>query len=336
MTLVECGHGGGLTWTPLMEVYIGKGSILATQLSLTSLWKTEPMAAEMLIRMLAYLDQPIYRSPQASLAIIGYASEAVKNRLAEIRANIDAKPQAGDVLLFDMSMSETWKNSDQFLPSLPVDQVKNGAALIIHRITPQYADWLSKLLGKGVKITVEPYQSWEDRQMIDDRDNGLVAGINNADFYWRSHIVSEAPDATEQVSNGVPQKHRFGTEYVVYVEGVKDVLFPGGLVEVPVGKGRVIIDQLNWEMPDTNIVGGSPQRVISMLLTNLGVAQRPPNPKPVLPAGVTYQTVDISQQANTSIVDPKAGGQKRLVLLGPGRRHPRPAHRQGHVHWHPV
>ena len=35
MTLVEGGHDGGLYWTPLMEVYIGKGCVLATQFPLT-------------------------------------------------------------------------------------------------------------------------------------------------------------------------------------------------------------------------------------------------------------------------------------------------------------
>ena len=84
----NAGEDASLIWTPLMEVYIGKGSILASQLAIVSHWKTEPMAAEMLLRMLAYLDQPVYRSPQTRLAIVGEASESVKNRLAEIRTNI--------------------------------------------------------------------------------------------------------------------------------------------------------------------------------------------------------------------------------------------------------
>jgi len=67
-------------------------------------------------------------------------------------------------------------------------------------------------------------------------------------------------------------------------------------MDVKVGKGRVILRPAQ--------LGGSrktssrqPQRVISMLLSNLGVRQSPPSPKPSLPAGVTYQTLDISGQA---------------------------------------
>jgi hypothetical protein len=178
MTLIECGHDGGLQWTPLMEVYIGKGSILATQLPLTSRLESEPMAAEMLVRMIAYLDKPIYRSPQAGLAIVGGASEAVKNRLAEIRTNLKEKAEPGDVLLADMTIPDR-DNTDQLVP---INEVRNGATLIVHRVKPADQKWLSALIGKPVKITVEPYQAWEDRQMLDQPDSPLLAGLNNVDF----------------------------------------------------------------------------------------------------------------------------------------------------------
>ena len=65
-------------------------------------------------------------------------------------------------------------------------------------------------------------------------------------------------------------------QYVVKVDGVADYLFPGGLVDVPVGKGRVIVDQLKWELSDKEMICGSPARVLSMLLTNLRVARKLP------------------------------------------------------------
>jgi hypothetical protein len=303
MTLVEGGHDGGLYWTPLMEVYLGKGSVLATQFPLTENINTEPMCAEMLVRMLAYLDQPVYRSAQEPLAMMNCSKE-VQARLSEIRVGGTFKSDDPNVWLLDMSTpgqleSASFKN-----------HVAAGGTLIVHRVKPDQAAWLSDVLGKTAKITVQPYQSWEDRQMIDQPASPLLTGLNNVDFYWRSQIVSEAGDGTEQVSNGVQQKIRKQVEYVVSVEGEKDLLFPGGLFDVKVGKGRVIIDQLNWEVSEEDIIGGSPKRVISMLLTNLGIAQRPPNPKPSLPAGVTYESVDITAQANTSTTDHKAGGSE--------------------------
>ena len=312
MTLVECGHQGGLHWTPLMEVYIGKGSVLATQLPLTSRLSTEPMAAEMLRRMLAYLDQPIFRSPQADLAVLDGASEAVKTRLSEVRARtrvvMDLGAAGGNPSVSLLDLTDVKGSPKDDLAASLKTYVANGGVLIVHRATPEHAPWLSDLVGKGVKIAVPTYQSWEDRQMV-DQANPLTAGISNVDFYWRSHIVSEAPDATEQVSNGV-QKYRNQVQYLVQVDGVRDLLFPGGLVDVPVGKGRVIVDQLKWEMSDEDIVGGSPKRVLSMLLTNLGVTQKPPTAKPALPSDVTYETLDISSQANTGISDSHLGDKK--------------------------
>lgn len=308
MTLVEAGYQGGLHWTPLMEIYIGKGSIMATQLPLTSKLASEPMAAEMLNRMIAYIDMPLFRAADNSIAVIDNASEAITTRLAEVRADVKmVKAPSADmpVTLLDLSKSEGLNLDEQALAAMKA-YAQNGGTLVVHRAQPDHADLLAALTGKAVKISIQPYQAWEDRQMLEQPQSYLTAGMNNVDFYWRSHIISEAPDATEQTSNGVT-RYRQQVQYVVQVEGVKDLLFPGGLVEVPTGKGRVIIDQVRWEMPEDDIVGGSPKRVLSMLLTNMGVLQKPPVAKPALPAGVTYVTLDISKQANTGTTDDQPG-----------------------------
>lgn len=304
MTLIESGHSGGLHWTGLMEVYVGKGSVLATQLPLTSRLASEPMAAEMFRRMLAYLDQPVFRSATHPLVAVGQVSDAVKTRLDEVRAEVQAAPLPlanQPVTLLDLSALPQGLPDPAAVAAMK-SYVQGGGTLLVHRAGPIHAPLLAELTGKKVDISVQPYQSWEDRQMLEQPQAFLTAGMNNVDFYWRSHIISEAPDATEQVSNGVT-RHRHQVEYVVRVEGSNDLLFPGGLVEVPFGKGRVVVDQIRWEVSEEDIVGGSPKRVASMLLTNLGIRQRPPTPKPSLPAGVTYETLDISKQANTGIAD---------------------------------
>jgi len=54
LSLVECGHVN-LAWTPLFELYVGKGSIVAIQLPILEDVDTEPMAAELWRRLLGYL-----------------------------------------------------------------------------------------------------------------------------------------------------------------------------------------------------------------------------------------------------------------------------------------
>ena len=101
------------------------------------------------------------------------------------------------------------------------------------------------------------------------------------------------------------------------MEGVPDYLFPGGLVEVPVGKGRIIIDQLKWEASPKDMISGSPTRVLSMLLTNLGVTRRLPAPKPALPPGVTYEPIDLSGVVNRGLRDDKTGDGIGWIDWGP-------------------
>ena len=52
--LVDSGRETGLEWVELMEMYRGKGLYLLCQLPLIEKYGTEPMAREMLSRMLRY------------------------------------------------------------------------------------------------------------------------------------------------------------------------------------------------------------------------------------------------------------------------------------------
>ncbi len=164
---------------------------------------------------------------------------------------------------------------------------------------------------------MQPYQSWDDRQML-DRHGSLLEGLGNLDLYWRTLIEGEDVESHWQVSMG-PAKgaERGGTIYVARVEGVDDYLFPGGLVEVKVGKGRVIIDQLKWELSEENMLCGSPMRVLSTMLTNLGVLQKLPVPRPTLPAGVSYETIDLAKVVNRPLKNVKAGDGIGWVDWGP-------------------
>jgi hypothetical protein len=158
---------------------------------------------------------------------------------------------------------------------------------------------------------------WADRQVL-ERRGGLLDGLNNLDFYWRSPVGGEGADSLLQVSSGVAKGRELGQVlYRVEVAGVPDRLFPGGLVEVPVGKGRVIVDQLKWEAPGEGLDGGNPLRVLSVLLTNLGIVQKPPAPKPTLPPDVTREPIDLTPVVNLGLVDAKAGDGVGWADWGP-------------------
>ena len=314
LTLVDCGYEGTLAWTPLFEVTFGEGSIVAAQLPLLDKLDTEPMCAELLARMVHYLGMPMYRAANGTLAVLPGARDAVLQRLKDIRADVAIAPDLGSghrVALADMAA----EGLDARVPALS-EWVRQGGTLILHRARPGNEQLLAKLLGRKVTIRAQPWQSFDDRALLERRE-GLTEGMNHLDFYWRPHTSGETVQHTWQVSNGVTRP-RGQMQFVVAAEGAVDRLFPGGLLEVPAGKGRFVVDQLRWEMDGTGFVGGSPERVLAMLLTSLGVHQRPPTKKPSLPEGVTHVPVDITKAANRSFTDPASGDETGWLDWGPG------------------
>ena len=318
LPLVECFHfdrkANVLAWTPLWEMCLGNGSILVTQLPLVDTIDTEPMAAKLWRRLLDYLGKDIYRHPQSRLAVLDSVSEPVLNRLKDLRADFKIVSQvdgANPVTLVEMNQPDFSKSTEAFRK-----YVQDGGILILHRARPEHQAFLAELTGKKVAVEVQPYRSWVDRQMIDKRD-GLAEGLSNIDFYWRPNVDGEGPASTCQVSS-VADDGKGQVEYLVKVEGAADYLFPGGWVEVPLDKGRIVIDQVKWEVPEKEKIDyGSPMRVASMLLGNLGVVQRLPAPKPALPKDVKFETLDLTTLANRGLRDDKPSDGIGWLNLGP-------------------
>ena len=318
LSLVECFHLDQqinvIAWTPLFEMYLGNGSILVTQLPLMETLDTEPMAAQMWRRILDYLGKNLHKHPQASLAVMDSVSEPVLNRLKDLRTDFKIVNQvdaSSPVTLVEMNQPDLGKSTESFRK-----YVQDGGVLILHRARPEHQAFLADLTGKKVSVELQLYRSWVDRQMIEKRD-GLAEGLSNVDFYWRPNTGGENMEGQMQVS-GVADSPKGQVEYVVKVEGETDYLFPGGWVEVRLGNGRIVIDQVKWEVPEKEKNDyGSPMRVASMLLSNLGVVQKLPAPKPALPRDVRFETLDLAPLANTGFRDDKAGDGVGWLDWGP-------------------
>ena len=320
LPLVECFHwdptASAFTWSPLWELYLGKGSILATQLPLVESLETEPMAAEMWRRLLDYLGKDVYRHPIAILAVLEGVSDPVLSRLRDIRASLEivqALDAQKPVALVEMNRPDFSKDTEAFR-----QYVRDGGTLILHRVRPEHQAWLADLTGRKVTVEIQPYRSWVDREMIQKND-GLAEGLNNVDFYWRANVPGEGPDSTCEVSSGLAEG-KGQVEYVVKVQDAADYLFPGGWVEVPMEKGRIVIDQVKWELPERDKNDyGSPTRVASLLLSNLGVVQRPPAPKPALPKDVKLEPLSLDAVVNRGLVDEKAADGVGWLDWGPAQ-----------------
>jgi len=311
LTLLDGYHAMSLNWSLLLELYVGTGSMLACQIRIPQSFEDEPMSAELLRRMLAYLREPAYKQMGRQLLVAKPASEPVIDALNNVRAQYEFAKRppedAGDaVLLVDLSLKNRPPESETLKAF-----ARAGGILILHRARPEHASWLSALAGTPVTVDVQPYRSWADRQMLERRD-GLLEGLSNVDLFWRPIFRDGTPFGFFQVSANPTREHG-QVQYIVRAKGAEEYLFPGGLAELPVGAGRIVFDQLGWERPDEKSVlstsstyGILPSRALSVLLTNLGIRRRQPAPPLELPPRVQYTTIDISAAANRGLKDEKA------------------------------
>ena len=160
--------------------------------------------------------------------------------------------------------------------------------------------WLSALAGKQVSLTAQPFGMWEGRAYR----NGctwLTPGLSHIDLYWKRYDGSEGAGAQ---ADDPSLKIEDAIHYSASAEGAVEHVFPGGLVEIPVGRGRLLLDQLRWETPNPQLERLS-ARVVSALMTGLGVAIEPYTPARALPREIAYKPLDLTSLANRGFIDEK-------------------------------
>jgi len=73
-------------------------------------------------------------------------------------------------------------------------------------------------------------------------------------------------------------------------------------VEVPVGKGRLILDQIRWETREPKLARLA-ERVVSSLLTGMNVPMTHYTPPPSLPEGLLHKPIDLTSYCNRGFID---------------------------------
>jgi hypothetical protein len=286
-----------------MECYRGQGSYLLCQLPVVAKYDAEPMARELLVRIIAYeANDTAFRSPTGTLAVAGAPDGAVASRLRDMNVKFQiVKPSdpmgAQGVLLVDAATLP----KDFELKAAPQawkEALAQGATILVHGATPAQKPLLESLAGKTVQMTVQPYAMWEGRGFR----NGftwLTAGLSHIDLYWKDYDGSEG---------GVWQAEqpKYKIEDLCYwsvkADGAVEHVYPGALVEIPVGRGKLIVDQIRWETQHKKL-DRLTVRVVSALMTSLNVSIAPYTAPRSLPADVVYKPVDLSSFCNRGFKD---------------------------------
>lgn len=293
---------GGLSWAPVIEAQIGHGTLIASQLRLTDRWQELPVAERLLRNTLQYLAD--YRPPKE----IALASE--------LRAGMPATlPVAEDGRLRMIAGA--------CVPAEPVKAMQArlaaGETIVVWGLCPETQPYWEEVVDGAIELWAPSHPVY---QLIAPAPTPLLGGISNEDTCWldnwsyrsqnkKTVIVDHLLDiegGTMHLQNAthsgldVLYGHEQATEWKrmpalsAYFDGPSPQV-GGGLVEVPVGAGRVLFCQLRWEPELWQF-----RRFLGLLLWNLGL--------PV--------ATDILAGESTPGVAAQSDGTPKQVLLSAG------------------
>lgn len=174
LPLVVTGSARGIYHSPLLELRIGKGSMVICQLRVASKLTSEPMAGILLSRIINYLSN--YKPPAGETLCL--ASESLQRLLSSLR--FDFKPlrdwanlRYPDVQLLIIqgngeAVSQNWEKLRAFMEA--------GGQVLWHR--PD-ASSLSSIPGLGINL--QPYRGPVLRA---ENKGELLSFISREDLYW--------------------------------------------------------------------------------------------------------------------------------------------------------
>ena len=299
--LLDAGGLRGMEWTPLCETAYGDGHLVFSQLSLVDRLGVEPVAGDILSRLVRYgLAVTPDRTRQMRLLEQGNAKLEETLGLCRI---VCSKGLAGDgPVLWDAS----YKASADELSALKT-YLAAGGKVWLHGFTPETVGAVAPLLPfKPELAAIDPKLTTAVRMS----DSSLMDNLSSADFMWANLNLW---DRGGFLGGSVPTA-KLGSHILRLpaVDAGEPLVEPGLLVAIPTGKGQVLFDTLAWETACAT-EGERVTRIVSALAMNLGA-------KIAKPQGDAYDyfPVDLAKFANMGYVDEVAeDGQGGGLDQGP-------------------
>ena len=284
--LADGGYGNRGVST--IEMHSGRGRWIASQLKLVSAFDAEPMAGELLRRMLRYAaNQANNASPSATAAVCAGPefTHYLVERGASIR-EIDSitKDSLQDCRLLIMQGSKlSGKLAEPQTVQVLKDFAEAGGTVYFNNLSSIPDESLAALLP-GAR-----WHKFEDSKVAHRGRSDITEGIGNSDLFWIEHGWGIATSSQQ-----------IGTQKLE-IAGATALTEPALLQELRIGKGRFVIDQINWfetRSSKAKFLG-------SAILTNLGVGAD--LSKQYIVNEADFFQVSLNKYANRSLRDDKAG-----------------------------
>ena len=243
--IVDSGGLQGLRWASIVEIPVGRGAMVFCQMNLVDKLEHEPAALRLMTNLLSYAATRKPVEPVAIRTVTAKDSPMAK-RLEAL--GVEASDEAdAQVVVVDADV-----DTDEQLTADLAQQLDQGRTVLLHGLTPENLGAWQGLLPTEVEL-----KKVDRQHAVRVAQDPLLAGISATDLWWGQYgIWSFAPEGAVQIA------------YAATVKGEStELVGEGGLIAIPVGKGRLLIDQLLWEKPDVHQERSG--QYISLLLHNL-------------------------------------------------------------------
>jgi len=286
--LVDVGGPGGLRWAAAVEVCHGRGSYIFSQLALVEKAARAPIAGLLLARL---ADARPSWNPVETRVL---SRDGLFARVGVSCPRLDSAFAGAALAGVQMVLA-----TGEELEALSAEQietlhawVEQGGCLYLHFLLPDHAGMLASLSGCNCELVESP----QARLVFNRAGWGLARGLCSADLYFLDHGAGRLGTAVRRVhaADVIVKARRRAAGIVSTVDSPSEY----GLVELRAGKGRVIVDQVRWDV-DT-WADARAARYVSTLLTNLGVPLEPPN-RPA--SSAQSAPLDLAAICNSSVVD---------------------------------
>jgi beta-galactosidase len=177
--VVVSGSAAGLAHAPLLELPLGRGTLLLCQLKVVERLGVEPAAGILLQNALEALATPATPPARTALFCPDAATKAYLDRLGLDCVDITADPETADWRGFDLLVATGPLLGLQRCFGPLFELVGRGGSVLLHNLSAEEFEGADTLLGSG--LALQPYSGSVVKAPGADP---LSAAFANEDLYW--------------------------------------------------------------------------------------------------------------------------------------------------------
>ena len=293
--IIEAGGPKGVLYAGLVEWSVGKGLVMCSQLDWLEALDTAPNARQLWDTTLGYLEDPLPAPGKA--AYFGAEAGPLRTALSRLGTELDVQPAANQLGQYRSAIVDAAVDMPQGTADQLAGFAAGGGTVLIRNVNPDTVGLATRIAGAPVTCSPRGADSWQGRAIC-LRPAPFAEGLTNYDLFWKKRPESEN---YRPCYNSPKEAIAEVGEWAVWSAKAEALTYPAYLIRIPVGKGSVLIDNLNWDKPKAGIKTHC-DRIASTLLTNLGIKLKGSTPVR-LPSDLVYETIDLGKQLNRAFQD---------------------------------